>query len=81
MSLVSNNKFIQVFQTIVSVLHSLHHLCGVACNFASACVGCSLSLSNRPDTCNSLHVTNLNASNVVSIAFMHANTSLEVLVT
>ena len=30
-SLVSNNKFTQVFQLIVSVLHNLHlhHLCGV----------------------------------------------------
>ena len=26
MSLASNNEFTQVFQAIVSVLHSLHHL-------------------------------------------------------
>ena len=38
----------------------------------------STSVSNRPDTCDSLHVTNL-ALDVVSIAAMHANTSLEVL--
>ena len=70
-SLASNNKFTQVFQTIVSVLHSLHHLiCGIYIaigrNFASARTSCSLSMSNCPDTCDSLHVTNL-ASDVVSI--------------
>ena len=69
MSLASNNKFTQVyvFQTIVSVLHSLHHLCGMAIttyiaiarNFTSARAGCSLSMSNCPDACNSLHVTTL----------------------
>ena len=30
MSLASNNKFTEVFQAIVSALHSLHHLRGVA---------------------------------------------------
>ena len=65
MSLASNNEFTQVFQPIVSVLHSLHHLRGVAIaigrDFASACASCSLSIlmSNCPDTCNSLHVINL----------------------
>ena len=29
MSLASNNEFTQVFQAIVFVLHSLHHLRGV----------------------------------------------------
>ena len=29
MSLASNNEFTQVFQAIVSVLHSLHHLRGI----------------------------------------------------
>ena len=33
----------------------------------SACAGCSLSMRNRPDTCDSLHVINL-ALDVVSIA-------------
>ena len=35
-------------------------------------------MSNHPDTCDSLHVTNL-ALDVVPIAAIHANTSLEVL--
>ena len=39
-------------------------------DFASARVGCSLSLSNCPDTCDSLHDVNL-VSDVVSIAAMH----------
>ena len=30
MSLASNNEFTGVFQAVVSVLHSLHHLRGVA---------------------------------------------------
>ena len=73
MSLASKNEFTQVFQAIVSVLHSLHHLRGVAiaigigCDFVSASAGCSLSMSNRPDTCDSLHVINL-VSDGVSIA-------------
>ena len=33
----------------------------------SVCAGCSLSMSNHPDTCNSLYVTNL-ALDVASIA-------------
>ena len=71
MSLASNNEFSQVFQAIVSALHSLYHLRGVAIaigrDFASASAGCSLSLNNCPDTCDSLHVINL-ASDVVSVA-------------
>ena len=86
MSLASKNKFTGVFQAIVSILYSLHHLRGVAIllycyigsNFASACAGCSLSMSKCPDTCDSLHVINF-ASDVVSIAA--CNTSFEVLVT
>ena len=72
-SLLSNNEFTQVFQAIVSVLHSLHHLCGVAIaiaighDFTSAHAGCSLSMSNCPDICDSLHVINL-ASDVAYIA-------------
>ena len=64
-SLASNNEFTEVFQAIVSVLHSLHHLRGVAIailiglDFAKARAGCSLSMSNHPDTCDSLHVTTL----------------------
>ena len=46
-------------------------------NFVSACAGFSLSMSNLPDTCDSLHVINL-ASYVVYTA---ANTSFKVLVT
>ena len=46
----------------------------------SARTGCSLSMSNRPGTCDSLHVANL-ALDVVSIATMHANTSFKVLAT
>ena len=65
MSLASINEFIQVFQATVSVLHSLHHLCGIAiailatigCDFVGACAGYSLSMSNRPYTCDSLHVS------------------------
>ena len=38
----------------------------------------SIPVSNHPDTCDSLHVTNL-ALDVVPIAAIHANTSLEVL--
>ena len=30
MSLASNNEFTGVFQAVVSVLHSLHHLRGIA---------------------------------------------------
>ena len=73
MSLASNNEFTQVFQAIVSVLHSLHHLRGVAIaiaighNFVSACASCSLAMNNHPDTCDSLHVINL-ALDGVSIA-------------
>ena len=85
MSLASKNKFTGVFQAIVSILYSLHHLCGIAIllcyigsDFASACAGCSLSMINHPDTCDSLHVINF-ASDVVSIAA--CNTSFEVLVT
>ena len=80
MSLASNNEFTQVFQAIVSALHSLHQLHGVAIaillyigrGFASACAaaGCSLSMSNCSDTCDSLHVINL-ASDVVSIAAIY----------
>ena len=59
----SNNEFTQVFQAIVSALHSLHHIRGIVIaigrDFASAHAGCSLSMSNRPDTCDSLHVINL----------------------
>ena len=82
---MSNKEFAQVFQAIVSVLHSLHHLHGITlaatgCNFSSARAGQSTPVSNRLDTCDSLYVTNL-ASDVVSIASMHANTSFEVLAT
>ena len=68
----SNNEFTEVFQAIASALHSLHHLRGVAIgrDFASVRAGCSLSLSNHPDTCDSLHVINL-ASDVVSIAAIY----------
>ena len=38
----------------------------------------SISVSNLPDTCDGLHVTNV-ASDVVSIATVHTNTSFEVL--
>ena len=31
----------------------------IGCNFTSARAGCSLSMSNYPDTCDSLHVINL----------------------
>ena len=47
MSLVLNNKFTQVFQAIISALHSLHHLSGVAIaiaisrDFASARACCT----------------------------------------
>ena len=74
-SLASNNEFTGVFQAIVSVLHSLHHLHSTAITIllyvttlrVHVPVVASLSMSNRPDTCDSLHVTNL-ASDVVSIA-------------
>ena len=39
----------------------------IGCDFASASAGCSLSMSNYLDTCDSLHVINL-ALDVVSIA-------------
>ena len=43
MSLASNNEFTQVFQAKVSVLHSLHHLCGttiaIGRDFTSAHAG------------------------------------------
>ena len=70
MSLVSNNQFTRVFQPIVSALHSLHGVAiaiAIGCDFARARASCSLSMSNRPDTCDSLHVINL-ALDVVSIA-------------
>ena len=71
MSLASNNEFTEVFQAIVFVLHSLHHLCGIAIaigrDFVSGRASSSFSMSNHPDTCDSLHVINL-ASDVVSIA-------------
>ena len=72
MSLALNKKFTQVFQAIISTLHSLHHLRGIAIaiaigrNFASAHAGCSLSMSNHLDTCDSLHV--INPASDVSIA-------------
>ena len=71
-SLASNNEFTEVFQDIISALRSLHQLRGVAiailgCDFVSARAGCGLSMSNRPDTCDSLDVINL-ASDAVSIA-------------
>ena len=56
---------------IVSALHSLHHLRNAATaigqDFVRTHAGCGLSMSNCPDTCDSLHVINL-ASDVVSIA-------------
>ena len=71
MSLASNNEFTEVFKAIFFVLRSLHHLRDAAItiggDFTSARAGCSLSMSNRPDTCDSLHVINF-ASDVVSIA-------------
>ena len=45
MSLALNNKFTQVFQAIISALHSLHHLRDVTIaigrDFASARAGCT----------------------------------------
>ena len=80
MSLASNNEFTRVFQAVVSALHSLHQLHGVAIAIllyighyfvsARAAAGCSLSLSNRPDTCDNLHVINL-ALDVVSVAAIY----------
>ena len=68
-SLASNNKFTEVFQAIVSVLHSLHHLHSIAiaigCDFTSAHAGCSLSTSNHPDTCDNLHV--INVASIVAV--------------
>ena len=45
---------------------------------APAIVFQSISVSNCPDTCDSLHVTKL-ASDVVPIATMYANISFEIL--
>ena len=66
MSLVSNNEFTDVFQAVVSALHCLHHNSNVAIAiycyrscFACAHAGCSPSMSNCPNTCDSLHVTTL----------------------
>ena len=59
MSLASNNEFTEVFQAIVSALHSLHYLRSVATSRVHVPVVASLSMSNRPDTCDSLHVINL----------------------
>ena len=50
---MSNNKFTEIFQAIVSILHSLHHLHGVAtysyiaigCDCVSACASFSISMS------------------------------------
>ena len=39
----------------------------------SACASFIIPVSNYPDTCDSLHIINL-ASDVVSIAAVHANT-------
>ena len=61
-SLALNNQFTEVFQTIVSVLHSLRHLCCVAittyiaigCDFVSAHASCSHTYKNFSSN---LHVT------------------------
>ena len=66
MNLASNNEFTEVFQAVISALHSLHHIRDVVIaillyrsRFASALAAYSLSMSNRPNTCDSLHVTTL----------------------
>ena len=43
----------------------------IGCDFVSACAGCSLSMSNRPDTRDSLHVTNLALDVVLIAAIFH----------
>ena len=62
-------KYTEVFQPIVSVLHSLHHLNGT--QLTSGHADCSLSVSNRPGTCDSLHVTNISLDVVSITAILH----------
>ena len=53
----------------------------IGSDFESAHAGCSLPISNHPDTCDSVHVTNLNALDVVPIAAVHTIASFKVLAT